>query len=171
MWGELQAGLICLDDRPDSLCWTYDTATGMLSAKLAYQQSMNPYNNIREWWHMIWKWKLPLQISICVWLALENRLLSWDNLMWRGQNGPGMCMLCGTSNENIHHLFVTCGFFTAIWNIIAGMIKVYSPWSGDSLSSCFRSLWKNHQHLRNLPCFIIWTTWGYRNKVIFEGSQ
>jgi len=62
------------------------------------------------WYTDLWQWKIPLKIKLFVWLLLEQKLLTWDNLVKRGFLGPSMCALCGVEGENAKHLFVDCVF-------------------------------------------------------------
>jgi hypothetical protein len=36
------------------------------------------------WWGPIWKLKAPLKSKITLWLAINNKLLTWDNDIKRG---------------------------------------------------------------------------------------
>ena len=76
----IQKGTIILDEGFDALKWSYNRCSGGLTAKLAYQCLSEEIVSDRKWWHSIWSWKAPHKITIFCWLALENYLLSWDNL-------------------------------------------------------------------------------------------
>ena len=67
-----------------------------------------------KWWYAIWSWKVPLRIAIFCCLALENHLLSWDNLSKCGMIGPSILLVCGMVDESIYHLFVTCPFSISV---------------------------------------------------------
>jgi hypothetical protein len=45
------------------------------------------------WWKPIWKLKYPLKAKIFLWLALSNKVLTWDNFKKRAWQGPGWCIL------------------------------------------------------------------------------
>ena len=148
-------GVINLSSSPDRLCWSYDTISRVISAKKVYQQLMQNSSSTCEWWYSLWYWKAPPHVKVCCWLALENRLLTWDNLNRRGLMDPGLCLLCGFANENILHLFVSCSFCQFVWKVIGQVINVVSPWCSETLSSCFLKLCKNYPTRGTLPCFIL----------------
>lgn len=158
----LQKGAISLSSLPDSLCWSYDVVSGMISAKKAYAHLVENCSVKHKWWYQMWYWKAPPRVIVCCCLALEIRL-SWDNLNRRGMMGPRICLLCGSENESILHLFVSCSFCQSVWQVIGLVFNVVSPWSSDSLSSCFLSWHKNYPAWGTLPCYILWELWRNRN--------
>jgi hypothetical protein len=62
------------------------------------------------WRKILWLWKCPLKIKLFVWLAAENKILTWENLQLRGHIGPGLCYLCKSNWEFVNHLFVDFPF-------------------------------------------------------------
>jgi hypothetical protein len=62
-----------------------------------------------------WKLDGPLKINIFLWMALANKILTWDNGQKRGWNGLGWCCLCKSENELVDHLFVHCSFTKEVW--------------------------------------------------------
>jgi len=53
------------------------------------------------WWSLIWKISAPLKCKITLWLPLNNKLLTWDNRLKRGWNGPNRCPLCKSHEQSI----------------------------------------------------------------------
>ena len=47
-----------------------------------------------EWWSKVWKREGSLKEKITLWLALNNKLLTWENLKKRGWIGPSWCAVC-----------------------------------------------------------------------------
>ena len=90
-----------LNDDIDALKWSYNMELGVISEKLAYQQLTDNFQVEKFWWHNIWKWKVTSRILLLCWLAFENRILTWDNLLKRGFSGPNICPLCGLEEETI----------------------------------------------------------------------
>lgn len=64
----------------------------------------------------IWKVNIPLKIKVCFWLALQNSVLTKDNLTKRGWNGGKACVFCGI-NELVEYLFLHCSI-AFIWSIM-----------------------------------------------------
>ena len=78
----LELGRIRLNPLSDSLVWDHNRSDGSVSAKLVYdsivQSSSPPTGNILL--ALIWFGILPTKIGCFIWLALENKILIWDNL-------------------------------------------------------------------------------------------
>jgi hypothetical protein len=107
--GLLCENLIILDDEiADSLCWSKNPKDGTFTAKLGYKawQEEKFEGSKKWWWGPIWKTKAPPRCKITLWLALNNKLLTWDNGLKRGWSGPGRCPLCKSDSESIAHLFI-----------------------------------------------------------------
>ena len=68
----LQKGAITLSISLDCICWSFNTVSGEISAKKAYQQLMENFYGRREWLYSLWKWKVPHRVKVCCWFALEN---------------------------------------------------------------------------------------------------
>jgi hypothetical protein len=55
---------------------------------------------------------------------LEQRILTWENLVKRGFLGPRKCVLCGKDEEIVLHLFVKCNFTKDIWTLVLKDLKL-----------------------------------------------
>ena len=78
----LEFGGIRLHSRSDSLMWAYNKFDGSVSTKLVYDNivaNSSPPTGSRVLKH-IWSGTLPRKVSCFIWLALMNKLLTWDNL-------------------------------------------------------------------------------------------
>jgi hypothetical protein len=101
---------ISLDrDSEDSLCWSKNTQNGSYSVKLGYKAWLedNFVTHPKWWWKPLWKLKAPPRCKLTLWLAMNNKLLTWDNFLRRGWCGPNKCPLCKENQETITHLFVS----------------------------------------------------------------
>lgn len=49
-------------------------------------------------------------------MALNNRLLTWENLQRRGWEGPSRFSLCGINAEIGPQLFFFCSYAESVWN-------------------------------------------------------
>jgi hypothetical protein len=61
-----------------------------------------------KFWYELWEWQLPLKVKVFIWILLEERILTWDNLTKMGFHGPSICVLCKEREENVLHLFGEC---------------------------------------------------------------
>ena len=57
---------------------------------------------------LLWHCKIPWKIKCFIWLLINNKILTWDNLSKRGWIGPSRCGLCGSGDDSIQHIFVEC---------------------------------------------------------------
>jgi hypothetical protein len=85
-WNNYVKGLtslgIELNNEKDLLMWSWDTKSGQVSAKKAYEVQMLE-DEVTEpvfWYSDLWQWQLPLKIKLFMWLLLEQRILTWENL-------------------------------------------------------------------------------------------
>jgi hypothetical protein len=113
-WNNFVKGLIGsgidLNNEKDTLLWSWDTKRGQVNAKQAYEVQILMEGGVDSnfWYTDLWQWQIPLKIKLFAWLMLEQKILTWDNLVKRGFVGPSMCVLCGDEGENAKHLFVDC---------------------------------------------------------------
>jgi hypothetical protein len=117
---ELNGVGISLDNTKDTLLWTGGDSSGNITVKNIYAAliSTQQLPIWRGWRVNIWKWKLQLKIKIFLWLAADNRILTWEVLNKKGWEGPGICILCKHNTEDINHLFVHCSFSKTVWSRI-----------------------------------------------------
>lgn len=117
----LEIGGIRLNSQSDTLIWAYNKFDGSISAKMVYDNiihSSSPRAGSRLLTH-ICTGSLPWKISCFIWLALMNKLLTWDNLQKRGWTGPGICALCSRDEDSVQHLFFHC----TIWKNVISILK------------------------------------------------
>jgi hypothetical protein len=100
------------------LMWSWDTKDVHVSEKNEYEVQLleNVVGEQNVCFVDIWSWELRLNVKLFIWLILKQRILTWENLIKRGFNGPSRCLLFGDAEENILHLFVECSFNLNIWD-------------------------------------------------------
>jgi len=86
-----------------------------------------------------------------MWLVLNNKVLTLDNLQKRGRSSPSRCPLCRIGEEIVYHLFLFCDY-----NIILakyGELEVLSSnrlvWSGISVEGALNG-WLKQQSLKEV---------------------
>jgi len=77
---------IQLQNKIDELIWAGGDSTERISAKNIYLALAKTFwpNPVGGWHEHIWKWDLIPKINLFLWLSLENRILTWDNLQRKG---------------------------------------------------------------------------------------
>jgi ribonuclease HI len=109
-----------------------------------------------------------LKIKLFPWLAAANKILTWDNLIHRGWEGPNICLLCRLNSESVTHLFIDCTFTQQVWRRLSFALKLRSTWSGSSLKNCLEDWAKEESLYPHLPALVSWHIWLVRNRTIFD---
>eukprot|EP00253_Pinus_taeda_P036581 PITA_36581 len=61
-------------------------------------------------WKTIWEGNWWPKVTIFIWLATKNKILTWDRIQKKGFNGPSRCYLCNNDTETRDHLLVRCPY-------------------------------------------------------------
>ena len=91
-------------------------------------------------WKQLWKVECPLKAKLTLWLTLNNKLLTWDNLQKRGWIGPSRCALCNSDEETVSHLFNLCSYAELVWKVACAELK-YQGTSRISLEQKLKAWW------------------------------
>jgi ribonuclease HI len=116
------------------------------------------------------KLKCPLKGKIFLWLALYNKVLTWDNLQKRRRNEPGRHPLCFCCDESVHHLFLKCGYVGQVWKVMEILTGQKMFWRGDRVEEALE-IWITNQDtdgVKALPVIVLLGVWLARNSAIFE---
>ena len=110
-WQEcLHSRKIPAREGPDILRWGH-TTLGTFSVKEAYHlQGHTPCQDHDSIWSKVWQPFIWPKISFFLWLTVQNRILTLDNLLKRGFTGPSRCALCLQTEETMEHLLNTCHY-------------------------------------------------------------
>lgn len=115
----------------------------------------------------LWKHKIPIKILLFVWLLWRNRILTSDNLIKRGFQGPGLCSFYKQEAETICHIFFQCTLVQGIWIWFLDLLRDHS-WCPLDLLHSILSQTPSDQRFISLPFFLLWEVWLARNIIIFE---
>ena len=142
-------------------------------AKLGYKTwAWEKHQGAKEtWWTQLWKSEGPLKAKITLWLTLNNKLLTWDNLQKIGWSGPNRCALCHSNEENISHLFNLCHYANTVWKTACREFKVQGM-SGISLKHKAKSWWieKSIRLYSAYPSLVSFGICWARNMAIFNNK-
>eukprot|EP00253_Pinus_taeda_P022654 PITA_22654 len=94
----------------DILRWG-NSMKGTFTSKEAYylMDSQNRGDGNVEW-KTIWEANWWPKVTIFIWLATKNKILTWDRIQRKGFNGLSRCSLCNNDTETRDHLLVRCPY-------------------------------------------------------------
>ncbi|KAJ8436976.1 hypothetical protein Cgig2_012263 [Carnegiea gigantea] len=107
------------DNTPDNVFWHGETS-GRFSVKSAMsflQQERRP--RPLESWKWVWKLKVPLRVSMFVWLPLHNKLMTNVNRARRHLTLDTRCTACGFEVEDLDHILRKCPQAVMVWRSLA----------------------------------------------------
>jgi hypothetical protein len=137
-----------------------------------YPRETSPHSDL------IWNKHVPSKISTFAWRFINDRLPTKLNLFVRGclRNDSLLCSNGCDAIEDIHHLFLNCPIFDAVWRGITSWIgitwvlpnnaiSVASQFCGahgfcKNIRSCLQAIWLAS----------IWSIWKARNDRVFNGT-
>jgi hypothetical protein len=125
------------------------------------------------WWGLLWKSKAPTRCKISLWLALNNKLLNWDNYIKRGWCEPNCCILCKNDSESIDHLFIFCPYAAQVMKLIKEELDPKTSWNKGSLDENLKE-WAMDRSVKlyaNLPSLFVSSIWWARNSDTFKDKQ
>jgi hypothetical protein len=144
---------IQLHSKEDSLIWIGGDLSGLITIGNFYNALAKEYwlTPITGWRKQIWSWDIAYKLKLFIWLALENKILTWDNLRKRGWAGPSICFLCFNAEETNTHLFINCSFSQTTWYILSTIYNFNTIWGGRSITQCYETWILVEKAQRTLP--------------------
>jgi zinc-binding in reverse transcriptase len=121
----------------------------------------------------IWKLPIPLKVKLFVSLALRNRILTRDNLLWRGWVGPNECPFC-CCPETVDHLFFLCHLSQQIWHLLCSFSPINNLLPVNSLNdywnTCLKLPLQDMILWGSVLAAALWSLWNIRNNIIFRNA-
>ncbi|KAJ1698015.1 hypothetical protein LUZ63_006527 [Rhynchospora breviuscula] len=110
--------LSCRFSNGNALPWWNWTTTGIFSSSSAYGVLSN--SGVLSMYHpFLWNMKSPPKVRIFLWLLLQDRLHTQQNLLLRGWPSATACPSCtSTFVETTDHLFLQCQFAIDVWTLV-----------------------------------------------------
>eukprot|EP00253_Pinus_taeda_P022901 PITA_22901 len=108
-----------------------------------------------------------------LWLLMQKKTLTWDNLLRKGFRGPSRCPMCLQEEETMNHLFNSCEWASQLWLWMEAILED-SDRNRDSIQDSITNWRRNFSRIHRVdsiwkctPRFITWTIWKERNRRIF----
>ncbi|XP_077214463.1 uncharacterized protein LOC143849349 [Tasmannia lanceolata] len=115
--------------------------------------------------------------SVVAWKAIQDKLLTKDNLLRFIPSIDTQCLLCCAENESVNHLFFSCSYSAWIWRSILWWfgtrrrpkkeLKEEEQWAQEN----FRGKGQIPTALKLCFTSSIYHIWGERNNKVFENSK
>eukprot|EP00253_Pinus_taeda_P017898 PITA_17898 len=113
------------------------------------------------------------KIRTFLWLLMQKRTLTWENLRRKGFQGPSKCHLCLQEEETMNHLFNSCEWASQLWLWMEAIMEDTDR-NKDSIQDSITNWRKNFSRMNSVdsiwkctPGFITWTIWKERNRRVF----
>eukprot|EP00253_Pinus_taeda_P018592 PITA_18592 len=98
----------------DVMRWGY-TPRGNYTTKEAYKLMLQTQELVDPAWTRLWTTRISPKISTFTWLLYHQRILTWDNLIKRGFQGPSYCPNCQKQGEAIQDLMDSTHMANQLW--------------------------------------------------------
>jgi hypothetical protein len=116
----------------------------------------------------MWKIKVTPRIHIFLWLIANNKVLTRDNLVKRGNVDDKTCLFCKVY-ESVHHLFFGYCVAQLMWKHVADITGLPAIIEFSTLGK-FWILGRKYADFYVLSSVVIWTIWKTRNNLYFQGE-
>ena len=102
---------IILNNKDDDLVQSANSS-GTYSVVFGYLSLQNIMEKLV--WAKVWTPGLIPKINIFLWLMLQEKILTLDNLIRRGQYILNWCILCKDNLESVDHMFIHCPYSSEV---------------------------------------------------------
>lgn len=121
---------VILCDKEDMLGWNWKDSNGIILTNKSYDVVIGDHIQISpKWWERnIWNWNIPIKLQCFICLRMENKVLTWNNLLKMGFYGPSISVLCRYEVEAASHLFDICTYFNNVWEECCSLLHFNDSW-------------------------------------------
>jgi hypothetical protein len=92
---ELKKDHIRLNYEDDSLFWVFNEVRGEYLENIGYKaENFLTGSDTKRWWNKLWKTIAHLKEIILMLISLNEKGLTWDQLVKSGEEGLEVCMFC-----------------------------------------------------------------------------
>lgn len=168
----------------DRMIWHFDNK-GLYNVKSGYRiarirenlgehasTSSDRCGNETSLWHKIWKACIPPKVRVFIWRLIKGCIPTRAALGKKKINLQDVrCVFCNKHLEDDTHIFKQCKSMRSFWNSSAASVN---PHDHPSLTLTEWISWVTEsQPPEQIALFFmnLWTIWGERNKIIWEGGS
>ena len=80
-----------------------------------------------SWLKAVWFKKNIPKHAFIMWLVMRGRMSTRDRLLTWGLDVSPLCLLCGTQNESLLHIFFECDYASAAWRSVTRSTGLQLP--------------------------------------------
>jgi len=155
---------IQLSDEEDEFIWNFNFS-GIYSSQSLYK--VTNFRGIKSV-HVsaVWNIKVPPRVHFFLWLVINNRALTRDNLAKRRKVEDENCLFC-LERETIRHIFFDCVVAKSCWNIVSDVLGFQVGGSMLDIGKFWLSD-KRHCVTNMITSAVIWSIWKLRNDLCFQ---
>lgn len=154
---------IQLSEEEDEMIWQFNCSSNYSSQSLYKIINFRGIKSIHV--PAVWSLKIPPRVHFFLWLVMNNRALTRDNLAKRRKVDDESCLFC-SEKETIQHVFFYCVVAKQCWKIVLDILGVHV---GENLVN-IGTFWlsnKRHCLLNMVTSAVIWSVWKLRNDFCF----
>ena len=102
---------------------------------------------------------------------MDNIILTTDNYIRKGGNGPNIFIVGGPNAESFIHLMIHFHFSQAIWGTLKKVFYFVIGWNSQDLNLFFKERFYNVECLNELLVISCWELWIHINYVELKKNQ
>ena len=127
-------------------------------------------------WKPVWHSKIPPRVAFFSWIAALGKILTLENLWYKGVAVVDWCYMCKKSGESMNNLLLHCPIAYELWSMVwtlFGLLWVM-PQSVIDLLSSWQGSFSGHRSIdlwRVVPHCVLCCIWRERNSRCFEGKE
>jgi hypothetical protein len=160
---ELVATVQLLEEE-DEMIWQFT------SSRVYSSQSLYKIINFRgiKTVHVsaVWKIKIPPRVHFFLWLLINNRVLTRDNLAKRRKVEDESCLFYA-KKETVHHVFFECAIAKQCWAFVSDIVGFQVGDNMLEIGKCWLSD-KKFSTLNMITSAVLWSIWKLRNDLCFQ---
>jgi hypothetical protein len=124
-------------------------------------------------WNTIWQAKVENKCRFFMWLLLQTKLPTADQICKYNDQANPICTLCHTTAEKHLHMVAKCSYAKAVWQQIVSWFNIQTP---PSTARMIRDWWRillrwgadDRAHHTRLIIYTLWNIWKERCRRVFQ---
>jgi hypothetical protein len=166
---------IQLNSQPDQIQWRF-AADGQYSSRSAYRMQFKV--SIQDYsWDKVWKIKVKNKCKFFLWLLLQRKLLTTDQIIKRGGQANPVCQICRTRNESMTHMVANCYCSKRVWQLIEQQTHQQNTHPQQPVSN-LKSWWSDlvgtvsldPEYRNQIITYTTWNIWKERCRRVYDNK-